>query len=72
MRLHELVVPFGVGKRRCIGENLARQELYLLLARILQKLTFGPAPGVEIDAEKHGGGITRRPLKYELVFNRRV
>uniref|UniRef100_A0A914XCE0 Cytochrome P450 1A1 n=1 Tax=Plectus sambesii TaxID=2011161 RepID=A0A914XCE0_9BILA len=33
----QLVIPFSVGKRRCVGENLARQELALIIGRLLQK-----------------------------------
>ncbi len=31
---------FGVGKRRCPGEQLARAELFLFIARIVQKFRY--------------------------------
>ena len=40
---------FGMGKRRCIGEVMARWEVFLFLAILLQRLEFSVAPGVKVD-----------------------
>ncbi|CAB1428916.1 unnamed protein product [Pleuronectes platessa] len=45
----EKVMAFGMGKRRCIGEVIARNEVYLFLAIIIQKLHFLPIPGEKLD-----------------------
>lgn len=37
--------PFGGGTRRCIGEPFAKMEAALVLATILQRLSFAPVPG---------------------------
>eukprot|EP00092_Neocalanus_flemingeri_P047908 GFUD01054451.1.p1 GENE.GFUD01054451.1~~GFUD01054451.1.p1 ORF type:complete len:130 (+),score=26.40 GFUD01054451.1:75-464(+) len=38
----ERMIPFGVGKRYCMGELLARNEVFLLSANLVQKLRFLP------------------------------
>ncbi|XP_045889101.1 cytochrome P450 1A1 [Micropterus dolomieu] len=45
----EKVMTFGLGKRRCIGEVIARNEVYLFLAIMVQKLHFSTIPGEPLD-----------------------
>ncbi|XP_036311698.1 cytochrome P450 1A1 [Pipistrellus kuhlii] len=47
--LSEQVILFGLGKRRCIGENIARFEVFLFLAIMLQQVEFSMSPGVKVD-----------------------
>ena len=42
---HAHVIPFSVGKRSCLGELLARQELFLLTAALLQNFRFPATRG---------------------------
>ena len=39
-RKNERCIPFLVGKRYCLGQNLAQHELFLFLTGLLQKLSF--------------------------------
>ncbi|XP_056134940.1 cytochrome P450 1A1 [Lampris incognitus] len=45
----EKVLVFGMGKRRCIGEVIARHEVYLFLAILIQRLCFNAVPGEPLD-----------------------
>ncbi|XP_061732267.1 cytochrome P450 1A1 [Nerophis ophidion] len=45
----EKVMIFGLGKRRCIGQVIAQQEVFLFLAMLVQKLRFHAAPGEAVD-----------------------
>ena len=35
-------IPFGIGKRRCAGETVARTENFLFLANLMKNFSFGP------------------------------
>ncbi|NXF26743.1 CP1A5 protein, partial [Rhodinocichla rosea] len=45
----EKVLVFGLGKRRCIGENIARWQVFLFLATLLQQLEFSVCEGGRVD-----------------------
>ncbi|XP_003228822.2 cytochrome P450 1A5 [Anolis carolinensis] len=45
----EKVLIFGLGKRRCIGEPIARWEIFLFLTFLLQELEFSVKEGVKVD-----------------------
>ncbi|XP_038640227.1 cytochrome P450 1A1 [Scyliorhinus canicula] len=45
----EKVQLFGMGKRRCIGEPIARMEVFLFFTTLVQQLRFENKPGQDID-----------------------
>ncbi|XP_029451964.1 cytochrome P450 2K6-like isoform X2 [Rhinatrema bivittatum] len=42
----EAFMPFSAGRRICIGETLAKMELFIFFTSLIQKFTFFPPPGV--------------------------
>jgi cytochrome P450 len=50
-------IPFGVGKRQCIGKGFAMLEGVMLLAMILQRFQLEPMPDTHLEPQL---GITRR------------
>lgn len=61
-------MPFSAGRRICLGEGLARMELFLFFASLLQHFRFKPAPGVSEDSLDLTPvvGITLNPLPHKL------
>ncbi|XP_055364381.1 cytochrome P450 2J4-like [Betta splendens] len=64
-RKREAFLPFGAGKRVCLGEQLARMELFLFFTSLLQRFSFSPAPGEQPSLE-FKLGATRCPKPYLL------
>jgi cytochrome P450 len=60
------LIPFGLGKRQCLGEPLARAELFMLFVTLLQKFTFSAVPGQPMPSEKSVFGGTLTPTKYKM------
>ncbi|KAI1892057.1 hypothetical protein AGOR_G00150060 [Albula goreensis] len=58
-------LPFSAGKRVCLGEQLARMELFLFFVSMFQKFTFSPVQGAELSLEGQIG-TTLTPLPYKM------
>uniref|UniRef100_A0A673N1R2 Cytochrome P450 2K1-like n=1 Tax=Sinocyclocheilus rhinocerous TaxID=307959 RepID=A0A673N1R2_9TELE len=66
-------VPFSAGRRVCLGESLARMELFLFFTSLLQSYRFTTPPGVSGDELDLKGivGITLNPSPHKLCAIRR-
>lgn len=64
-------IPFFIGKRSCIGEPLAKAELFLLLSGMLQRFEFTCPPGHELPPLKGVFGITNMPHPFSIQINPR-
>ncbi|RXN24172.1 cytochrome P450 2K1-like protein [Labeo rohita] len=58
-------IPFSAGCRVCVGESLARMELFLFFTSLLQTYCFTTPPGDELDL-KGIEGVTVNPSPHKL------
>uniref|UniRef100_A0AAX7TLC7 Uncharacterized protein n=1 Tax=Astatotilapia calliptera TaxID=8154 RepID=A0AAX7TLC7_ASTCA len=58
-------LPFSLGKRVCLGENLAKMELFLFFTSFMQHFTFSMPAGVKPDMD-YRFGLTLTPKNYEI------
>uniref|UniRef100_A0A3P8YG26 unspecific monooxygenase n=2 Tax=Esox lucius TaxID=8010 RepID=A0A3P8YG26_ESOLU len=70
----EAFMAFSAGRRVCLGESLARMELFLFFTSLLQRFHFSPPPGVtENDLDLTPAvGFTLGPLPQQLCAVSRV
>ncbi|XP_078500572.1 cytochrome P450 2G1-like isoform X2 [Lissotriton helveticus] len=61
-------MPFSAGKRICIGEGLARNELFIYITAVLQnfQLKFSCDPN-EIDIKPRLSGLIGIPVNYKVL-----
>ncbi|KAM4642705.1 cytochrome P450 2F2-like isoform 1-T1 [Discoglossus pictus] len=62
----DALMPFSAGKRICMGESLARMELFIYFTSLLQKFTFKPViDRDQINLKSIGSGLGSIPEKYQ-------
>lgn len=74
VRLHpEGFLPFSTGRRVCLGESVAKAELFLLFAWLFQHYKFSKAPGLENTNYAEGLGLAtaNMPQDYPVVVEKR-
>ncbi|KPP57701.1 cytochrome P4501C1-like, partial [Scleropages formosus] len=59
------VMIFSIGKRRCIGDQIAKVEIFLFTAILLHQCTFENSPMQELTMDC-SYGLTLKPLNYKI------
>ncbi|KAL1777341.1 cytochrome P450 2J3 isoform X1 [Sigmodon hispidus] len=61
----ESFLPFSMGKRACLGEQLARSELFIFFTALMQKFTFKPPVNEKLSL-KFRMGLTLSPVSHRI------
>ncbi|CAL8352088.1 unnamed protein product [Lota lota] len=61
-------LPFSAGKRSCVGESLARMEIFLFVVSLVQRFTFTCPSGPEhIDLSPEFSSFASLPRTYQII-----
>ncbi|XP_064191256.1 cytochrome P450 2U1 [Anguilla rostrata] len=62
----EFFIPFGIGRRLCMGEQLAKMELFLMFSNLMQAFTFRLPDGLPPPSMDGRFGLTLAPCPYTV------
>lgn len=69
LKKNEAFMPFSIGKRICLGEGIARNELFLFFTTILQNFSVSsPVAPKDIDLNPKESGFGKVPPTYQVCF----
>nr|XP_012153072.1 PREDICTED: probable cytochrome P450 303a1 [Megachile rotundata] len=65
--------PFSIGRHRCMGENLARSNIFIITTALLQAFTFSIVPGEEKPSSTDFiDGVTGGPKPFNALVSLRT
>lgn len=64
-------IPFSMGKRICLGEGLARTELFLFLSNLLNQFKILPEDPKNLPTLHKAFGMTAKPQPYKVRLEQR-
>lgn len=67
----EYFLPFGVGRRMCLGEIMARMELFLFFSCLLHTFDISVPEGLTLPSLQGITGITISPNPYKVCLRPR-
>ncbi|XP_027791244.1 cytochrome P450 2U1 [Marmota flaviventris] len=67
----EFFIPFGIGKRVCMGEQLAKMELFLMFVSLMQTFTFALPKDSKKPNLTGRFGLTLAPYPFNIIISKR-
>ena len=64
-------LPFSAGRRVCLGETVAKPELHLIFACLIQRFTWELPSGVQADLSPDGTWFSLLPKPHKLIVTER-
>ena len=64
-------LPFSAGRRVCLGESLARAELFLFTARLFHQFRFEKVPNQPLPSTEGNIGIVLQPRPFQICVKKR-
>ncbi|KAG5329187.1 CP18A protein, partial [Acromyrmex charruanus] len=64
-------MPFGVGRRRCLGEVLARMEVFLFFSSLMHMFNLSLPEGAPLPSLEGNVGVTVSPKYFEVCLLQR-
>lgn len=71
VRKPEYFIPFGVGRRKCLGDILARMELFLYFASLVHRFDISVPEGRPMPSLKGNVGVTISPQSFKICLKPR-
>ncbi|RXG71740.1 Farnesoate epoxidase [Armadillidium vulgare] len=71
LRKEEKLIPFGKGKRMCIGESLAKVTTFIFLSSMIQKFKFKFDPNLPKPTTEGVPGFTLAAPYFKVIATAR-
>ena len=64
-------LPFSAGRRVCLGETVAKPELHLIFAALMQRFAWRAPDGVKVELSPIGSSFVLSPREYDFMIEKR-
>eukprot|EP00057_Strongylocentrotus_purpuratus_P015472 XP_011669946.1 PREDICTED: cytochrome P450 2D26-like [Strongylocentrotus purpuratus] len=60
-------MPYGAGRRLCVGDRIARMQMFLFLTTLIRKFEYSLPDGAVPDFNVDGGNFTLSAVPFKIV-----
>eukprot|EP00092_Neocalanus_flemingeri_P065658 GFUD01079879.1.p1 GENE.GFUD01079879.1~~GFUD01079879.1.p1 ORF type:complete len:438 (-),score=100.01 GFUD01079879.1:38-1351(-) len=72
LKRDEHLIPFSMGKRQCLGETLAKTEIFIFFTSLIHQYHFLPEVEGEYPSENYSPGLTILPVPFKTRLVSRI